>query len=278
MSGVLFVSEAFLHLGRSWPLPSFCNLPVFCEDQLKKQSCICLPRFCSSCICFPKLWTVWHKSVICFNRSALSIWPSCAVRCISSNPFPDVFIWSHVLPVRHQAAKACLFAQWLADDVQTFWQLPPPPRPSMSFLAAACSSGQHGNPAYKERSWPMFVEVLSLVIRGTCSARQDNMTPNRRWQVHPHQKVADAVARLGRHDAALRLLGEDDPDAEPLKVDLKQARMQARVCPIGERLDLCRSSQEASGMSRRSSARGQGSPGPDGGEACEQVAIWKFCV
>ena len=59
--------------------------------------------------CFPKLWTVWHKSVICFNKSALWIWSSCAVRSISSNPFPDVFIWSHVLLVRHQAAKACLF-------------------------------------------------------------------------------------------------------------------------------------------------------------------------
>ena len=35
------------------------------------------------------------------------------------------------------------------------------------------------------------------------------------------------------------MLGEDDPDAEPLKVALKQARVQARVRPVGERLDLC---------------------------------------
>ena len=57
--------------------------------------------------------------------------------------------------------------------------------------------------------------------------------------VHPQQKVAEASARVGRLEAALRLLGEDDPDAEPLKVVLKQARMQARVRPVGERLDLC---------------------------------------
>ena len=57
--------------------------------------------------------------------------------------------------------------------------------------------------------------------------------------VHPQQKVADAAARVGRLEAALRLLGEDDPDAEPLKVALKQARMHARVRPVGERLDLC---------------------------------------
>ena len=34
----------------------------------------------------------------------------------------------------------------------------------------------------------------------------------------PQQKVAEAAARVGRLKAALALLGEDDPDAEPLKV------------------------------------------------------------
>ena len=63
--------------------------------------------------------------------------------------------------------------------------------------------------------------------------------PKHRDQFFPQQKVADAAARVGRLEAALQLLGEDDPDAEPLKVALKQARMQARVRPVGERLDLC---------------------------------------
>ena len=56
--------------------------------------------------------------------------------------------------------------------------------------------------------------------------------------VPPQQKVAEAAARVGRVEAALALLGEDDPDAEPLKVALKQAKLQARVRPVGERLDL----------------------------------------
>ena len=57
--------------------------------------------------------------------------------------------------------------------------------------------------------------------------------------VPPQQKAAEAAARVGRLEAALALLGEDDPDAEPLKVALKQAKLQARVRPVGKRLDLC---------------------------------------
>ena len=63
--------------------------------------------------------------------------------------------------------------------------------------------------------------------------------PKHRNQFFHNKKVADVAARVGRLEAALQLLGEDDPDAEPLKVALKQARMQARVRPVGERLDLC---------------------------------------
>ena len=57
--------------------------------------------------------------------------------------------------------------------------------------------------------------------------------------VHPDQKFAEASARVKRLEAALTALGEDDPDAQPLKVALKQARIHARVRPVGERLDLC---------------------------------------
>ena len=57
--------------------------------------------------------------------------------------------------------------------------------------------------------------------------------------VHPQQRVAEASARVERLQAALNLLGEDDPDAEPLKVGLKRAKVQAQVRPVGERLDLC---------------------------------------
>ena len=54
--------------------------------------------------------------------------------------------------------------------------------------------------------------------------------PKYRSQFLHNRKVAEA---------ALALLGEDDPDAEPLKVAFKQAKLHARVCPVGERLDLC---------------------------------------
>ena len=47
--------------------------------------------------------------------------------------------------------------------------------------------------------------------------------------VHPQQSPRSSLA----------LLGEDDPDAEPLKVALKHARMHARVRLVWERLDLC---------------------------------------
>ena len=57
--------------------------------------------------------------------------------------------------------------------------------------------------------------------------------------VHPQQKVAEAAARVGRLEAVCALLGEDDPDAEPLEVVRKQARMHARVRLVGERLDPC---------------------------------------
>ena len=55
---------------------------------------------------------------------------------------------------------------------------------------------------------------------------------------HPQQRCAEASARVERLEAALKVFGEEDPDAEPLKA-LKQARIHARVRPVGERLDLC---------------------------------------
>ena len=39
-----------------------------------------------------------------------------------------------------------------------------------------------------------------------------------RSQLHPQQRTAEASTRVARLKAALQMLGEDDPDAEPLKV------------------------------------------------------------
>ena len=38
-------------------------------------------------------------------------------------------------------------------------------------------------------------------------------------------------------EAALKVLGEDSPEAQPLKEALKKAQDQCRVLPVGERLN-----------------------------------------
>ena len=54
----------------------------------------------------------------------------------------------------------------------------------------------------------------------------------------PQDRMAAASARVSRLEAALQVLGEDSPDAAPLKVALDQARGQAKIRPVGERLML----------------------------------------
>ena len=48
-----------------------------------------------------------------------------------------------------------------------------------------------------------------------------------------------AQARVSRLQAALDLLGADNPDAELLNASLETAKRQCRVQPVGERLDSC---------------------------------------
>ena len=55
----------------------------------------------------------------------------------------------------------------------------------------------------------------------------------------PDDRVAEAQARVIRLQAAVDLLGEDNPDAASLKTMLAEAKAQTRVAPIGERLDAC---------------------------------------
>ena len=55
----------------------------------------------------------------------------------------------------------------------------------------------------------------------------------------PQDRMAAASARVTRLKAALQLLGEDTPGAAALKVALEQARGQARLRPVGERLNPC---------------------------------------
>ena len=52
-------------------------------------------------------------------------------------------------------------------------------------------------------------------------------------------RMAAASAPVTQLKAALQLLGEDTHDAAPLKVALEQARGQASLRPVGERVDSC---------------------------------------
>ena len=50
----------------------------------------------------------------------------------------------------------------------------------------------------------------------------------------PDDRVAEAQARVIRLQAAVDLLGEDNPDAASLKTMLAEAKAQTRVAPVGE--------------------------------------------
>ena len=81
---------------------------------------------------------------------------------------------------------------------------------------------------------------------------------------------------MGRLEAALALLGEDNSNVEPLKVALTQGRMHARTRPVGERLDLCSSAcyprEGTSGREQRRKCEKPGKPGAEGGEVGPWIA------
>ena len=56
-------------------------------------------------------------------------------------------------------------------------------------------------------------------------------------RLSPDERVAEARARVVRLEAALQVLGEESPEAQPIKEALLKAREQSRVQPVGERLD-----------------------------------------
>ena len=72
--------------------------------------------------------------------------------------------------------------------------------------------------------------------RGTPS---DRSKPSDRQPRGSPDDVAEAQARVIRLQAAVDLLGEDNPDAAGLKTMLAEAKVQTRVAPVGERLDAC---------------------------------------
>ena len=64
-------------------------------------------------------------------------------------------------------------------------------------------------------------------------------SPNLHTGKSPDARVAEAQARVSRLQAAVDLLGVDNPDAELLKASLEAAKRQCRVQLVGERLDSC---------------------------------------
>ena len=57
--------------------------------------------------------------------------------------------------------------------------------------------------------------------------------------VHPTAKVCRSISSCGALGSRSESVGRGGPDAEHLKAALKQARIHARLRPVGERLDLC---------------------------------------
>ena len=57
--------------------------------------------------------------------------------------------------------------------------------------------------------------------------------------VHPQQSVAEASTRVERLEAALRVLREDDPDAEPLKVAFQNGQRFKLKCDLLESVSIC---------------------------------------
>ena len=56
-------------------------------------------------------------------------------------------------------------------------------------------------------------------------------------RLSPDERVAEARTRVARLEAALQVLGETSPEAQPIQESLRKAREQCRVQPVGERLD-----------------------------------------
>ena len=72
-----------------------------------------------------------------------------------------------------------------------------------------------------------------------CGKKSSKPSPNLHTGKSPDARVAEAQARVSRLQAAVDLLGVDNPDAELLIASLEAAKRQCRVQPVEERLDSC---------------------------------------
>ena len=85
-------------------------------------------------------------------------------------------------------------------------------------------------------TWDFF----TVVLRGTWHASKGNGKSSVPQppvvRLSKDERVAEARARV-RLEAALQVLGEESPEAQPIKESLLKAREQSRVQPVGERSD-----------------------------------------
>ena len=83
--------------------------------------------------------------------------------------------------------------------------------------------------------------VISSSLRDALQRAKESSkpSPNLHTRKSPDVRVAEAQVSVSRLQAAVDLLGVDNPDAELLKASLEAAKRQCRVLPVGERMDSC---------------------------------------
>ena len=115
------------------------------------------------------------------------------------------------------------------------------------------------------RRWDRAIQCEVSVGDGLKMAKEE--VPK---SVHPDQRFAEASARVRRLEAALSALGEDDPDAEPLKSCFKAGKDSRSSAPGGRTPRFVSPvhcpSEEASRSSTGAGASSPRSPAADGGE------------
>ena len=128
--------------------------------------------------------------------------------------------------------------KWVLEDnlSQAMWRTilrgphPPPgawqrgSKPSSMIAPTRNPGGHHGRTPPRQPTGPRAPQG-----RANPTAPQPRLSPD--------ERAAEARARVERLEAALKVLGEDSPEAQPLKEALKKAQDQCRVLLVGERLD-----------------------------------------
>ena len=150
-------------------------------------------------------------------------------RTILRGPRPPSVSWPQK-GKRSSSAAAPSKAHAPVSSVAKKVQAPTAPKSKISSIQAAITAlGPDPDPV-----------ILSSLRDALQRAKESSKpSPNLHAGKSPDARVAEAQARVSRLQAAVDLLGVDNPDAELLKASLEAAKRQCRVQPVGERLDSC---------------------------------------